>query len=314
VSAPIVLFVYNRPWHTIRTLEALSANDQARESQLFIFSDGAKVDANIDDLEKIREVREIIRSKKWCGEVTISEANYNKGLANSIVEGVTEIVARFGKVIVLEDDLVTSPGFLNFMNQGLELYKDEEKVMDISGYCFPIVNFPLPDIFFLEMASSWGWATWHRAWAHFTVDTNLLHRRLLKEKKFDSFLKIGQENFRTQLMSNLNGEIHSWAIKWQAVITLQNGLSLQPGKSLVNNIGFDSSGTHYNVIDNSFKTTTLANCLTMVKVPTVEIRENKEIAKIYRSFYSRTDNSQYSKNAKRRIFKGLRDRFNHYFK
>ena len=282
--APVVLFVYNRPWHTSQTLESLAKNDLADQSKLFIYSDGLKANADKSESANVEEVRKIIRQKKWCKEVTIIESDFNKGLANSIVGGITEIVDQFGKIIVLEDDIVTSKGFLEFMNQGLELYKNEERVMDITGYAFPVKNIQLPEIFFLEMASSWGWGTWNRSWSFFTADTEWLYKELIEKKKWSSFLKIGHDNFRSQLMNNLEGKIHTWAIKWQAVMTLRNGLSLQPGKSLVRNIGFDGTGTNYTANDETFQTDRLSDYLRMEKVSQNEIKEDESIMEIYRSF------------------------------
>jgi hypothetical protein len=310
VLAPIIIFVYNRPTHTRQTLEALAKNDLAGQSHLFIYADGPKDDCDNEMLSRILETREIIRSKNWCKEVNILEAKDNKGLAVSIVSGITEVVNRFGKVIVLEDDIVTSTGFLNFMNLGLEYYENEDRVMDISGYSFPVKNYKLPDIFFLQMASSWGWATWSRAWKYFTDDTRLIYDSLLTENKMDSFLKIGGENYKNQLMENLSGTIHTWAIKWQAALTLQNGLSLQPGKSLVNNIGFDGTGTHYKTVDDTFSNRDIFESLNMIKVPSEKIKEDEEIAKIYRSFYLQEDNKFKNKSftafSFRRFLKSLK--------
>ena len=136
--APIVLFVYNRPWHTEQTLNALMQNELADQSVLYIYADGPKENATEEQLKKIEEVRHVIRTKKWCKEVHIIESEKNKGLADSIINGVTEIVNKYGKVIVLEDDIVTSKGFLKYMNEALELYKEEDKVYHISGYMFPV--------------------------------------------------------------------------------------------------------------------------------------------------------------------------------
>jgi len=135
--APIVLFVYKRPWHTEQTLRALMANDLADESILYVYSDSPKHLACDDDIAGVEEVRRIARSENWCKEVHVIEAPHNKGLVMSFVDGVTEVVNRHGKVIVLEDDQVTSKGFLKFMNEALELYKADEKVMHVSGYMYP---------------------------------------------------------------------------------------------------------------------------------------------------------------------------------
>ena len=156
--APIVLFVYNRPEHTRKTVKALQDNDLTDESILYIFSDAAK---NDDEVENVEKVREYIRTISGFKQIIIIEREKNYGLANSIISGVTEIVNKYGKIIVLEDDLVTSKYFLSFMNDALEIYKDENKVICIHGYIYPIKS-ELPETFFIKGADCWGWATWKR--------------------------------------------------------------------------------------------------------------------------------------------------------
>ncbi len=181
--APIILFVYNRPSHTLRTLEALALNELAKESILYIFSDGIKDNADSNSIQKINETREIIKSKQWCKEVIIIERQQNFGLAKSVIEGVTEIINKFQKVIVLEDDLVTSPYFLKFMNETLHKYEKEDSVACISAYIYPIDN--LPELFFIKGADCWGWATWKRAWDLFEPDGSKL-LNIIESKKLTS--------------------------------------------------------------------------------------------------------------------------------
>ena len=169
-QAPVALFVYNRPRHTEQCLESLSKCEGAGESELFVFSDGPK---RSEDKEAVEKVRELVKSRNWCKEVHVTERKENRGLAKSIIAGVTEIVNRFGRVIVLEDDLVLSPQFLNYMNDALEIYKDEERVMHVSGYMFP-VKVDLPETFFYRGTSCWGWAMWKRVWDFFEPDANKL--------------------------------------------------------------------------------------------------------------------------------------------
>ncbi|HRU00618.1 MAG TPA: glycosyltransferase, partial [Victivallales bacterium] len=182
--APIALFVYNRPWHTRQTVTALQNNELAAESELVVFSDGPKVEKNKEKTknneEKVKEVRDYIKSINGFKTVKIIERTQNLGLANSIISGVTEIVNQYGKIIVLEDDLVTSPHFLRFMNEALDLYEKEEDVISIHGYVYPIPD--LPETFFLKGADCWGWATWKRGWDLFEPDGKKLLREL-KEKK-----------------------------------------------------------------------------------------------------------------------------------
>lgn len=239
--APIVLFVYNRPWHTKQTLEALAKNELADESILYIFADGAKENATPEQLQKIQEVRQVILSKQWCKEVHIEEKEKNWGLADSIVDGVTRIVNQYGKIIVLEDDIVTAKGFLKYMNDALILYENEGKVMHISGYMFPIKS-KLPDTFFLYQTSSWGWATWARAWKNLEINDSLILSKIKQKNLVDKFNIDNTYNYVQFLENNISKINKTWAIKWYGNVFLQNGLCLFPSQSLVRNIGFDGSG------------------------------------------------------------------------
>ena len=156
--APIVLFVYNRPWHTEQTLRALMANDLAAASELFIYADGAKPNADADQLQRISDVRALIRREPWCGKVHIIESEINKGLADSIIAGVTEVVNQHGRAIVLEDDIVPTRGFLRYMNDALTLYEKDERVMLVSGYIYPYKHIPkTPTTYFMRVYACWGW-------------------------------------------------------------------------------------------------------------------------------------------------------------
>jgi len=241
--APIVLFVYNRPWHTRQTLEALSKNALANQSELFVFADGPKISATEVDLENIKEVRSIVKEQNWCKTVNIIESDTNKGLANSIIEGVTKIVNEYGKIIVLEDDLITSFGFLKFMNDALNVYEYENRVMHISGYMYP-VDTQLPQTYFLNTATCWGWATWARAWKYFESDANVLRDRVDRTNNIRKFNIENGYDFYEHLKANTEKRIHTWAIKWYATIFLNKGFSLHPYPSLTNNIGHDGQGVH----------------------------------------------------------------------
>jgi FkbM family methyltransferase len=244
--APIVLFVYNRPWHTRQTLEALAKNELAEESTLFIYADGPKTNASEDDLTKINEVRKLIREKSWCKSVEIIESDVNKGLADSIISGVTEIVNRYGKIIVLEDDIVTSVGFLRYMNNALTMYQNEETVMHISGYMYPINKSVFAkETHFLSLTSCWGWATWRRSWKYFhnvpsQILQEIVQRNLYQKITFNNT----NNNFQNQLEKNLSGEIKTWGIYWHCIVIAKNGLCLHPYMSLIKNIGLDGTGTN----------------------------------------------------------------------
>lgn len=238
--APIVLFVYNRPWHTQRTIEALQANELANESELIVFADGAK---SSKDTEMVREVREYIHSVTGFKDIKIHEQDKNLGLANSVIAGVTQVVNEYGRIIVLEDDMVTSPYFLRYMNDALELYKDEEKVISIHGYMYPVEE-NLPETFFLKGADCWGWATWKRGWDLFEVDGKKLLRSFKSRRQRKEFDFNGSFPYYKMLIRQTKKQVDSWAIRWYASAFLKGKLTLYPGKSLVHNIGLDNSGVH----------------------------------------------------------------------
>jgi hypothetical protein len=239
--APIVLFVYARPEHTRRTLEALAANPEAKDSLLYVFADGPPDGAAPGLRSRIEEVRRIVRERPWCGEVRIIESNVNRGLADSIVSGVTEVVERHGKIIVLEDDIVTSPAFLQFMNDALRVYENVEDVAGVSGFH---VNHgkTFNGTYFLKKTTSWGWATFRRAWGQLSFDARDLYNQLLEKNVTDFNFKHG--DYLSMLEDRCEGKNSSWAICFYASVFLQDRLFLYPGTSLCANIGFGDEATH----------------------------------------------------------------------
>jgi len=250
--APIALFVYNRPQHTERTLKFLQQNELAAESRLFIFSDGPKTQA---DEENVAEVRELLKGIDGFKSVEIIQSKQNLGLANSVIAGVTKLVKDYHQVIVFEDDLICSPHTLTYFNEALTRYEQEEKVMHIGAYMYPLQDSTLPDSFFYRAATSWGWATWERAWAHFEPNIDTLIQQFDAQKR-NEFSIEHRMNFWKQMQDFKKGKNNSWAIRWYASIFLRGGLTLNPSQSLINNIGHDGSGVHsgindiYNVIIN----------------------------------------------------------------
>jgi len=238
--APIILFTYNRPWHTRQTIEALQKNTLADESKLFIFSDGPK---NSHDSVQVQEVRDYLRTVGGFKTVEIIEREGNIGLSKSIISGVTSTIDVYEKVIVLEDDLITSPVFLTYMNDALEMYKNDENVASVHGYVYPIKK-QLPDTFFIKGADCWGWATWKRAWDIFEVDGNTLLNELNKRNLQREFNMDNSYPYITMLKDQIRGKNDSWAVRWYASAFLADMVTLYPGSSLVSNIGFDESGTH----------------------------------------------------------------------
>jgi hypothetical protein len=296
--APILLFTYNRPAHTSQTLEALLNNKLSKDSELFIFSDGYK---NESDKANVQEVRKLIHSIDGFNsfkKINIIENKQNVGLAKNIIAGVTQIVNEYGKVIVLEDDLLTSPWFLTFMNEALDKFESDERIGHIHGFCYPIDN--LPDAFLIKWVGSWGWATWKRSWQLFNADGNMLLKEIQERNLSREFDFNGNYPYTKMLQRQVNGVNDSWAIRWNATLFLNNLLSVNAGKSLVQNIGFDGTGIHSG--KDKIHNISLYKYRLNTDIPIIS--ENKSARKAFGSYYSKT-NSFFAK-AKRRISRYLR--------
>lgn len=241
--APICLFVYNRSLHTRKTVEALRNNLLASESNLIVFSDASKSESGAG---KVLEVRQFVGGISGFKSVTIVEREVNLGLAKSIIQGVSNVVNEYGRAIILEDDMVTSPHFLSFMNEGLDKYAEDERVVSIHGWLFPNES-RLPETFFLQGADCWGWATWKRGWAIFNPNGQSLIDELNRLKLTRTFDCNGAYPYSKMLKGQIKGVNDSWAIRWHASAFLAKKLTLYPGRSLVHNIGNDDSGTHCGV-------------------------------------------------------------------
>ncbi len=221
-------------------IESLKSNPESSESEVFIFSDGPR-DASASI--RVDEVRKFIRGLSGFLKVTVIEKTVNEGLAQSIISGVSQIVREYGKVIVLEDDLIVSPFFLNYMNSALNKYESAQQVMHVAGYMYPVNNSSLPETFFLEQTTCWGWATWKRAWDKFDKNPAHLDSCFTPQMIYDFNLK-GSCNFWKQVELNLQGRMDTWAIFWYASVYLNKGLALHPKFSYVENIGHDGTGTN----------------------------------------------------------------------
>ena len=238
---PIALFVYNRPAHVRLTLETLSRCHRLDECSLHIYCDGPRDDNAVSDVGAAREV-----AREWGNRLgaTVVEREMNLGLARSIVGGVTDLCEKYGRVIVIEDDHALNPSFLDYMLQALDRYADEPNVYQISGYMFPVRHPPKPDAFFLPLTTTWGWATWARAWSIFNWDASDA-RELLKDpvlrRKFDLD---GSYRYSVMLEQRLNNENDSWGLLFWWSVFKAGGLVLHPRQSLVWVGGFDLSGMH----------------------------------------------------------------------
>lgn len=279
--APIILFTYNRPWHTRQTVEALLKNTLAKQSNIIVYSDAPKDQSAID---LVNQVREYIKDIKGFKSIRIVERSENWGLAKSIISGVTEVIEEYGTVIVLEDDIVTSPAFLSFMNQALNYYKNNKKVWHVSGWSYPIENISEEDVYFWRVMNCWGWATWQDKWKYFQKDTDYLidnfSKKMIKDFDLDN-----SGIFWPQILDNKQGTIDTWAIYWYATIFLNQGLCLNSTQSYVRNIGLDGSGENCKS-DNDLSSITLSSKHNL-NLDHIEVDELEEVIKIIIKFTKR---------------------------
>ncbi|HEX7366610.1 MAG TPA: glycosyltransferase [Pelobium sp.] len=277
--APIALFVYNRPAHTRKTVESLKKNILAQESDLFIFADGAKSEK---DEKAVQQVANYVETVTGFKSITIIKQEKNLGLANSIIKGVSQLSKTHGKFIVFEDDLLCSPYTLSYFNDALELYKNEERVFHVSASMFPLkLTADLPETFFYRVAHSWGWASWQRAWDKFNPNIDDLMAQF-DQQKIKDFSIDHKMNFWKQMKDLKAGKNNSWAIRWYASIFLNKGLSLNPTRSLINNIGHDGTGVHSNIED-IYDVAIYKNRITEFPL---EIVENKSMYNLVKTFYA----------------------------
>ena len=240
--SPIVLFVYNRLSHTKKTIEALKNNELAILSDLIIYSDGPKNEEK-NSIVQVNEVRNYLNNINGFKSIKIIKQKKNEGLSKSIISGVSNTVNLYGKVIVLEDDIVTSKYFLRFMNESLSFYEANHNIYGVTGYAYPINSKKLPSTFFLKDEGCWGWGTWDRAWLNFEKNPKKLIKSFDKKMIYD-FNFNDSTNIWIQVIQNSKGIIDTWAVFWYATIFLNNGLFLHPRESFVKNIGHDFSGTN----------------------------------------------------------------------
>lgn len=317
--APIIVFAYDRPDHLRRTLDALAKNDLASQSDLYIYCDGARewggeIEKDTSSknyiakrygmmycseekyaayLSRMADTRCVAHEQKGFLSVNVIEREHNIGLAENIVSAVTEIVNQYGRVIAFEDDIVTTRGCLTYLNEALELYKDDEQVMHVSAWMYPNKG-QFPTTFFYDSPyPAGGWATWARAWKHYNSDTED-HVRYWQNnwKEFDI---MGENHLSRQLLGNLDGTLKTWYVKWYSSMHKMNGLCLYPGTAMSNNIGWDDSGetslanTRYNI----------AHPAEYTEVKRILIKRNRKAFNYIRVWYS---GHWYSKRYRVRLY------------
>jgi hypothetical protein len=238
---PVAVFAFKRPDYLSKTLAALGKCRGISKREVVIFCDGSRENVH-GEKDATRAVQELAR--KWIsarsGRIVVSKGNL--GLRRSITAGVTELVAEHGRVIVLEDDIIVAPSFLEYMDDSLCRFSEVESIWQVSGYFVPSSNAPLrPGC--LGLPGCWGWATWERAWRHYNDDASLLLKRI-PESDYHKFNVYGSYNYIDDLRLNAEGKMDTWHVRWYASMFLHDALAIFPGKSLTRNIGFDSRGTH----------------------------------------------------------------------
>lgn len=307
--APIVLFVYNRPWHTKHTVEALQKCELAAESDFYIYADGPKEDASEEVLNRIAEVRQYIHTIDGFKSINIIESPTNKGLANSVIQGVTEVIYKYGKVIVVEDDIVTHPYFLRFMNEALDIYDRNKKIYQIGA---SNIQIPIPleysknhDCYLVHRGCSWGWGTWKTRWDN--IDWNISDAdSFFANKRSQEKFNRGGLDMSNMLRQQLNGQIDSWAIRWDYHMFKNKGYGLRPIQSFAYNIGMDGTGVHYS--SDSAKTTqaSLAELDSYSFRLEPHIKYSKEVGQLFHDFWGVEEHLMLRTRLKRRIKSVLR--------
>lgn len=289
--SPIVIFTYNRLDCLKKTVKSLQKNYLASKSRLYIFSDGPKD----DEMAKfVQEVRLYLTSITGFLDIQIIHRKNNYGLASNIIDGVTYVVNKHGKVIVLEDDLVTGKYFLQFMNDGLNVYKNEPKVIQIHGYGY-LNDKSVPETYFIKTADNLGWATWKRGWDLFEKDGESLLNKINNKQLGSQFDRDGSYPFTKMLESQSSGKISSWAIRWYASAFLNNKYTLYPKHSLVLHVGDDERATNYKRQQTKNDPLTVDLYQGEIKVVKCDIDEIKEIGILYNIFLKKYIPSFYNR-------------------
>ena len=283
--APIVMFVYNRADHFTQTYEALAKCPESKNSILYVFSDGAKNDNVKPQVEQVRQTAKELAVRHDFQDVILTESAENKGLAKSVISGVTEVIDKHGSAVVVEDDCVPSPYFLNFMNNTLRFYKDDKRVGSIAGYAPPI-TFPEnyhSDVFAAYRSCSWGWATWKEIWDKVDWDLNYMQEYYHNPEMIKKFNSFGSDRF-IRLYRNVVSNVNSWSVKFGAHHIINDLMTIYPRYSYISNIGCDETGVHSKSADAEKMRVDLSKA---IPNPTLEkVTINPEIQKNFKKHYS----------------------------
>lgn len=289
--APIIVFCYNRPDHLEHTLDALSRNELADQSTLYIYCDGPKDGASVEMLQKIADVRQVARKRQWCKEVYIVEAEKNKGLANSIIGGVTDVINKHGKVFVLEDDLVSSPHMLKFVNKALDFYEDYAGVFSISVNRPPLSKMQIPedypyDVFACLRSYSTGWGTWKDRWEKVDWSMDEFDRCKQNPDILRALCRLG-EDFPPMMQMQEDGKIDSWAVRFSFAHFKHHAVAILPCRSYVTNIGFDGTGTHSGTVAYTYEND-LSDSVSNPRMLDMVYEDDRIINAFYSSYYPKS--------------------------
>jgi hypothetical protein len=246
--APIILFAYNRPWHTEQVLIALKNNHLAEQSHLIVFVDGYKVTSTLEERQNIEEVRRVVQKEKWCGSVEYYISETNLGCRNSIIAGISKVFVTYEAAIVLEDDIITSPYFLKYMNLTLNYYKERKSVFSISGHNLPESRLQIPndyayDVYVSHRLLNWGWGTWSDRWSQTKWDKMDIPAFLGQSQQVKAFNR-GGDDLSRMLLEEFEGKSDAWDIQFAYTHFINHAVSIVPCHSYIKNIGLDGTGTH----------------------------------------------------------------------
>lgn len=289
--APVVLFTYKRPIHTKMVLDALSNCDWIQETDVIIYADGLKQTATQKDKELIHETRQVILNYKEKHNFKNLEVHFseeNRGIAYSVKKGGAKELEKYGKIIIMEDDIVPQKGFVKYMNEALDKYEHEEKVWGISAYSFPLDNEKLvqEETYFLPVNCSWGWATWKSRWDKVDYDINSIFEKFAQNGITRQDYNFGSCQYYEILEVLRDKKSDVWDALFHASMFLEKGMFLYPNPSLAKNIGFDNTGTHCTEED-AFFNTTQTDYIKIKDIPlTIDNEGRKQVEKAFKEQFA----------------------------